>query len=515
MVKKRRNAVDKLKTLLFGKDLRVTEGDVYSQVREYDFSSYYPEEKYITDQQLPKGKIFDVRDFGADVHKNNNADAINRAVDEASKVGGIVLVSGGDYISATIVLKSNVTLFIEKGCAICVNSAGEGYDKYSALIYAENAENIIFTGGGKIKGSGNFFGRKPVALQNNTTPPAYIDVIEMRKDYRAQLRFAHPNKFGGPIVLKNCKNIMVDNFIVENSAYWTFKLVNCDTVNIKNFIINNNRNVANADGIDIAGSSNIHICHSFISTADDGIVLKNALWLGNTGAMHNVEITDCEIISRTNAIKIGTETTYDISGISIRDCRLFMTDLYPGSVSGISIESCDGSVLSDVIIKNISMDRCTCPIFIRLGNRNRASLVNEQSANAIEFGKSPKDGGSAAKNVFDFKGAIKDIVIENVTATGVEIPIIVAGYRQKGRTKYVENIVLKNIDLTYADMPESIDRRIFIPEYAKEYPECWRFRNLPAYALWSRHTKNMTTENFTCRHPQRTWKKENVIIDAK
>ena len=45
MYKKKRNDIDKLKTLFFGKDLRVSEGEPYKEVRKYDFSSYYPEEK--------------------------------------------------------------------------------------------------------------------------------------------------------------------------------------------------------------------------------------------------------------------------------------------------------------------------------------------------------------------------------------------------------------------------------------------------------------------------------------
>ena len=49
-MKDKRNNADKLRTLLFGKDLRITKGDVYSEVREYDFSSYYPEDKYISKQ---------------------------------------------------------------------------------------------------------------------------------------------------------------------------------------------------------------------------------------------------------------------------------------------------------------------------------------------------------------------------------------------------------------------------------------------------------------------------------
>lgn len=513
MAKKRRNAVDKLNTLICGKDLRILDGEPYTEVREYDFSSYYPEDKYIFNQVYESDNTYDIRDFGACTDCDDNAEFINFAIDKASETNGIVIVDGGDYITTTVTLKSGVTVFIAKGSSICANDTGEGYGDKKAILYADNAKNITLTGGGKIKGKGNLFGRKPFADKNNTKPAEFIDVIEMRRDYRSQLRFAHPSKYGSPIIFKNCTNVNVDNFIIENSAYWSLKLSNCKDVNIKNFVINNNRNVANADGIDLAGSSNVKISHCFISTADDGIVIKNALWLGNKGAMHDIEISDCEIISRTNAVKIGTETTYDISNVSINNCRLFMTDLYPGSVSGISLEACDGTVLSNVRINNIEMERCTCPIFIRLGNRNRASKVDEQSANSIEFGVKSQKGRKISKKIFDGKSEIKDIYISNVIAVGVELPVIIAGYKQKTRVKRVENVTLKSIHISYADIPETVDRRMFIPEYVKEYPECWRFRNLPAYGLWSRHTKNIITENFVCRHPQKTYKKDIIQVD--
>ncbi len=515
MQKKKRNNIDKLKTLLFGKDLRVTDGEAYKEVRKYDFSTYYPEDKYIHTQKKPAKYCFDVKEYGADTQNSDNAPFINKAIEDASKIGGTVVVDGGDFVTTTIEMKSDVTLFITPNSSLISNETGKGYEKHKAILYAENCENIKLTGGGKIKGDGNLFGFKPVANQNNTTPPKYIDVIEMRRDYRSQLRFAHPSKYGGPVYFKNCKNITVDNFIIENSAYWTFKLVNCENLNVRNFIINNNRNVANADGIDIAGTSDVNISHCFISTADDGIVIKNASWLGNTGAMKNIKICDCEIISRTNAVKIGTETTYDISNIDISDCKLFMTDLYPGSVSGISLEACDGTVLSNVNINNITMDRCTCPIFIRLGNRNRAAKVNTQSANAIEFGQKALKGSDSSVFRFNMLSEINDINISNVTATNVELPIIIAGYKQFGITKRVKNVTLENISLDYYACEETIDKRRFIPEYAKEYPEGWRFRNLPSYALWSRHTENMKINNFSCFHPVATWKKDIIKIDDK
>ena len=60
MYKKKRNDIDKLKTLFFGKDLRVTEGDAYTEVRKYDFSSYYPEENYIKKQGKPRKNVVDI-----------------------------------------------------------------------------------------------------------------------------------------------------------------------------------------------------------------------------------------------------------------------------------------------------------------------------------------------------------------------------------------------------------------------------------------------------------------------
>lgn len=515
MQKKKRNCFDKLSTLFFGKDLRITEGEPYKEIREFDFSSYYPEEEYIKVQTVPKENVFDIRDFGADINNEDNAQYIHCAVDAASRTGGTVLVCGGDFVSTTVTLKSGVTLFICKDSSISANRTGVGYESKKALIYAENAENITLTGGGKLNGNGHLFGRKPLYDKNITEPYSYIDVIDMRKEYRAQLRFAHPCKYGGVVSFKNCRNIRVDNFMIEDSAHWTFKITDCNGVFIKNFIINNNRNVANADGIDISGTSNIDISHCFISTADDGIVLKNAVWLGSSGAMNNINITGCEVISRTNAVKIGTETTGDISDVNISNCSLMMTDLYPGSVSGISVESCDGSVVSNVKINNIKMNRCTCPVFIRLGNRNRAAEVNGQSANAIEFGVKGEKGKSADKKTYDGKGAVRNIVIENVTASDVEIPIIIAGYRQRGKVKRVENVTLRNIKIDYADIPETVDKRIFIPEYVKVYPECWRFRNLPSYLIWARHVQNLNLENVHCSHPQPTWKKEKIFIDVK
>ncbi len=513
-MKDRRTQLDKLNTLLFGKDLRITKGGVYSEIREYDFSSYYPEGEYIKPQATPSDNIYDIRSFGASPDSEDNAEAINTAVALASQTCGCVLVCGGEYVTTTVFLKSNVTFFIEKGSALVSNTTGKGYN-HKGILHADGAENITLTGGGKIKGNGNLFGRKPLFDRNMTEHPEYIDVIQMRRDLRAQLRFAHESKYGGPVYFKDCKNVKAENIIIENAAHWSFRLENCNGVTVRNFVINNNRHVANADGLDIAGTSNIKIEHCFISTADDGICIKNAIWLGNKCAMENISVKDCEVCSCANSFKIGTETTYDIRNVKVENCRFFMNDIYPGTVSGIAIESADGSKVSNIRVKNITMDRVTCPVFIRLCNRNRAAVVTAESANAVEFGQKKKKGATVTKDAFDMLGKVEDIIIENIEATGVEIPVIVAGVKVKGTTKYVENVTLSNINMEYAPYKEVYDKRRFIPEYTDVYPEAWRFRNLPAYALWARHVKGLKLLDFNCTVPKSTWKKQIITEDIK
>lgn len=515
-MKAKRTVKDKLHTLLFGKDLRVTEGEPYTKVREGDYSSYYPLERYIDFTQKPQGEIFDIRSFGADVNKSEkeNTEAIQSAVDECRKNGGgTVLVEGGCYTVTTLFLRSDVTLFIEKNSSVSANTTGKGYE-HNALIYALDCDNITITGGGKIIGNGTLFGLKPVS-ENMLTPSPVIDVIQMRRDYRAQIRFAHKSKYGSILLTERCRNVKIHNIIFEDSPWWTYKILMCDGVKITDTVIWNNRNVANSDGFDITGSSNVEIDHCFVSTADDGIVLKNAVWCGCEKEMHSISVKNCEVISRTNCFKIGTETTYDIYDVSVEDCRFLMTDLYPGAVSGVSLEACDGARVHDISIKNITMDRCTCPLFIRLGNRNRAAEVTASTANKTEIVKADDNSKPVDKNTFDGRSELYNITVENITAKDIELPVIVAGYRQKGKTKRCRNITLRNFDISYRDAVDIRDDRLFIPEYTKEYPECWRFRNLPAYGIWARHCENLLIEDFRCKGIDGTHRKEKIFTDCR
>ncbi len=489
------------------KDFKIYDGEVFSEVYDGDFYKNIPYDKYINKNiYIPSDNAIYIRDFGAKPNDNtiNNAVYINSAIDTCSKNGGgLVVVDGGNYTSGTIYLKNNVVLYIARYSSIIASHDTSQFTE-NALIYADSCENIGVIGPGKICGEGNYFSLKP-HLPPKTEPfEKALDVWDLRQEYRKRIRFPHKSKYGYLMLLKNCNRIKLYNLILENSAMWTVNINSSNDVNISNVVINNNRHVANSDGIDICGSSNVIIKNCFVSTADDGIVLKNNMSVATSGddglniknnldvcckrGMSNIYIHDCEIISCTNAFKIGTETSLDISDVTLENCKFYLTDIYPAGVSGISIESCDGAKVSNINISDIEIDSMACPLFIRLCNRN---------------------GDNKAE--LDGRGKIKGINIKNITAKNIEIPIMIMGIPNQK----VTDVELKNFNSGYAGGKDYFDLRFNIPEQEKEYPECNRFRNINAYGVFVRHAQNIKLENINIKPREKTHRKFKKIIDCE
>lgn len=204
-----------------------------------------------------------------------------------------------------------------------------------------------------------------------------------------------------------------------------------------------------------ANLQSLQIRHIVIAQGgDDGIVLKNSKSLGKQAMMENVTVRDCKVTSCTNAFKIGTETSYDISGVTVENCEFFMDDIYPSGVSGISIESADGAKVEHVEIRNIQMRGVACPLFVRLNNRNR-----------------DRD--------FDNTGAIQNVKVEALTADGMEIPVIITGTKDLT----VQNITLTDFNLQYAPGEDYYDYRPFVPYLPRmqpyaEFKRLWAVRTV-------------------------------------
>ena len=489
------------------KDFKIYDGEIFSDVYDGDFYENILYEKYLNSNpsyQLENPIL--IEDFDAIPNNSNvnNSQAINTAIAYCyENGGGVVVVSGGNYTCGTIYLKSNVILYIEKDSSIVASHNTNDFTE-NALIYAENCENFVVTGPGKICGEGNYFSLKPFYPPKLEPFSKTLDVWDLRQEYRKRIRFPHKSKYGYLMLLKNCNNIKLYNIILENAAMWTVNVNSCNSVDISNIVINNNRHIANSDGIDICGSSNVIIKDCFISTADDGIVLKNNMSVSTSGddglkiknnldvtcknGMSNIYIHDCEVVSCTNAFKIGTETSLDISDVTVENCKFYLTDIYPAGVSGISIESCDGAKISNIDVSNIEMDSMACPLFIRLCNRNGDN-----------------------KTELDGKGEINNISVRNIKAKNIEIPVMIMGIPKQ----IVKNVYLEDFDIKYADGKDYYDLRFKIPEQEKEYPECNRFRNINAYGIFVRHAENVKLNNIKIKPREKTKRKFKKIIDCK
>lgn len=486
------------------KDFKIYEGKIFSEIYKGDFYENIPFENYINfNVPVPNENVYSILSYGAVPNDNrvNNAHAINSAIADCSeKGGGIVLVEGGSFTSGTVFLKSNVALFIAKDSEINAShnindyitntntpDNREDYIK-NGLILAQNCKNVALLGPGKICGEGNYFSLKPYLPPKTEHFSKALDVWDMRQEYRKRIRFAHNSKYGFLVHFQNCEQVKISNIILENSAFWTLNINMCSDVAVTHTVINNNRHVANSDGIDISGSSNITVEKSFVSTGDDGIVIKNSHDIACEKSMNNIYVGNCEVISCTNSFKIGTETSLDISDVKVENCKFYLTDIFPSGASGIALESCDGAVVSNISIKNIEIDSMACPIFLRLNNRNRNRLPE-----------------------LDKKGELKNINISDVVAVNSEIPVIIMGIP----SQKIDNVILKNISVKYADGKDYRDLRFKVPEQEKEYPESNRFRNLNAYGIYVRHAKNISVEKLRVIPREHTKRKFKIVSDCE
>lgn len=470
----------------------------YSLDASGNFIENIPREKYlIYDEHREDEKIFDIRTYGASVEADfkTNREAINKAIDDASKSGGgVVVVDGGEYICSNIKLQSNVTLRIEKDSALtnitydCDKNENTEFHsnpenntiERNALIYAEKAENITIEGPGKLKGNGATYCNE----QEDSSLFYPLDTFNLKvfiSEHRKRIMMGKEHEMSRDFIMavNYCKNVTVRNIEIYESGSWTCRMEGNDGLTFDRVIINNNIRVANTDGIDIMGGKNTVIKNCFIATGDDALCLKTD---PDNEPVENVLIENCEVMSLANCFKIGTATYKDVSGVTVRDCYFFMPGI-AGGYSGIAIEATDGGKVSNIVVDNIEMDHVTTPFMVWLGYR--------------------QDGSE-----------LEDVKISNITATDCDIASSVTGYKKGNEVHSVKNVILENIDVKYREAEEKTN--IFLGNSAYEgylnmggYPESTRishmyilnhtvspYFDIPVYGLFARNVDGLTVKNF-------------------
>lgn len=481
-----------------------------------DYYRAIPVSEYLSAEPLPTEesggrRIFDIRDYGA---VGDGATLCTEAFQAAIEAlegngGGILLVAGGLYCTGTVKLPDRCTLWIDRDSAICASRDLDNYE--DALVSCTGGRDIAIKGGGRIIGNGEYFVYLPLKapltapLEETFLPPYLYDAMgypvnTIRYAYRSRIRYAEDRYQEGlppirrpmyTVWIRGCENVEISNIMIEDALDWTLVLDCSSQVKVEDVVINGNRHVANTDGIDIMGCSQVEIRHCFVSCADDGICVKSPRRQGHDGInvadahvpmrdTRDVHISDCTVMSVMNCFKIGTETYFDIENITVENCRFLLPDIFPGAVSGISIESADGSNIRNVTVRGIEMDRVCCPVFICLNMRNKFGFDGPEDEERRRFG-----------------GSIRNISISDIRALNVEVPSIITGFAAKGEkvVRRVENIRIRNFKAAYRDNREVLNLKEEVHENLTDYPENNAFGDVPAYGFYIRHAADALLEN--------------------
>ncbi len=414
--------------------------------------------------------VFLVDEYGAiSDGQTLNTLQIQKAIDACHESGGgTVLFSKGDYLTGTMVLKSNVVIKVDKGSRIVGSKylkdypehiegfrsiMSEYYEFRQSLIYAENAENIGICGEGEIYFSGE---------KKNFPSPQTVGKID-----------------GRPLGMRimRCKNIVLKDIFLHNSAAWMQNYVDCKNLLFDGMKVVNHANFNN-DGIDIDGCVNVIVRNCFINSEDDAMCIKGA----GGKPTENVLIENSTFYSVCNAFKIGTDTQGDFRNIICRNITLggvpdSLVSLRGHEAStGITIETVDGGNVESILMSDITINQARCPIYIFIGNRLR--IIPEWKATK--------------------PGYLQYVIIKNVKGVGNKRQgSLISG----SRLQSVENVVIRNMDL---QMENATDTTLFYkPVNPREdiYPDAQNYskNGLPGYGFFVRNATDVILDNVSIK----------------
>lgn len=409
---------------------------------------------------------------------------IQKAIDYvAEHGGGKVILSKGDYVTGTIVLKSDICLEIRKGACLLGSTNLEDYPEHVAarrtvmdtnmgmnqsLIFAEGCKNISICGGGSLDGQGtreNFPG-----LETTCATP------------------------GRPFLMRiiDCVGVHIKDITITNPACWTQNYLNCEQVLLENLTVESQSNYNN-DGIDLDGCRDVIVRNCTVSSGDDAMCFKGA----SQRESCRILVENCIFFSSCNAVKVGTDTQGDFRDILIRNCTVGGVSeemhriKHAYADSGISLEAVDGGVVERIWMEQIRLIRSMSPIFIRLDKRGRVK---------------PEDPEPDISR-------IKTILMENIIGddNGTR-----GSYFMGIPERQIEDVVLKNVRLEQKASVKPVIQPEDIPLMYGAYPDAHMIDHIgdvPAYALWIRDAVRVTLLDYQVIPGEGERRPEYILMD--
>lgn len=399
-----------------------------------------------------RAEIFDITGFGAVADGQTlNTQAIQAAID-ACTAGGKVVVPKGIFVTGALFLKSNMTLYLEKGGVLLGSGSPADYPVmryrwegreqwcYASLINTKDCpggrlEHIAIEGEGKIDANGVELFKKEIAEN---------------KGFR-----------GRAICLRNVDYVYLKDITVRQSPAWCVHPIYCSHISVNNVKIhtkydelgNRYANIINGDGLDPDSCQDVYIFHSMIASQDDCIAIKSGRDEEGRAVgipSQNIRITNCTFKSGFG-IAMGSEMAGGLRNVLIKDCTF--EDVF--SIATVKAPRGRGAVIDqiryeDCTLTNHDQEHQDCRWF-------RGAINIDQFYSHEEFDpdkpEEVNEGTSVIRNIY-FKNIVLDthggnaifmaglpesplrnIYLENVNAVG-----------KYGLKAYnIEGFVMKNV----------------------------------------------------------------------
>ena len=374
---------------------------------------------------IPDAKVC-LKDYGADpTGQTLCTEAFAKAIDTLYKMGGgHLIVPAGVWVTGPIELKSNIDLHLKHGAVIqfaadenlypIIDTSFEGLDtrRCKSPLSAIGATNIAITGNGAIDGNGEYW--RPVKRSKVTDSHwkrllAIPGSQEMKKGYwvpsegyakgEQGANMNVPNattdeewnairRFLRPVMvsLVNCKNVLLQGVIFQNSPAWNLHPLMCDNIIIDNVLVRNPEFAQNGDALDLESCRNALIVNSRFDAGDDGICIKSGKDADGRKRgipCANVVVDGCTVFAGHGGFVVGSEMSGGVRNFMVKNCQFLGTDV------GLRFKSTRGrgGIVENIFIDGISMmnivnDAITFNMYyggISVAEAKAAGIVNDNT----------------------------------------------------------------------------------------------------------------------------------------
>lgn len=308
----------------------------------------------------------------------------------ASRGGGSLIVPSGIWLTGPIEFRSNVNLHLEKGAVIIfspdydlyplVRTSFEGLETYrcQSPVSGRNLENIAITGQGIINGSGEAW--RP--LKKVKVTEAHWDKVvksggalsnpglwfPTERALRGDTLFNRGKQpataedwmsirdYLRPVMVSfiECKNILLEGALFENSPGWNLHPLMCENLIIDNIVVRNPSYAQNGDGLDIESCRNVIVVNSSFDVGDDAICIKSGKdedGRRRARPTENVIVENCKVFKGHGGFVVGSEMSGGVRNVSVSNCQFMGTNI------GLRFKSARGrgGVVENIYVDNINM----------------------------------------------------------------------------------------------------------------------------------------------------------------